>query len=152
MSTQDRPPEHPDEFGQDGFRHDLRSLLIQMAPPYGFTLATFTAAGVTTYEHGAPHPLEILLFLIGAFIGYAVLAVVSGALRRMLTPQGITMQGWQMLHLIPLAVVFLVCWGLASIVPDPLCWLTSGMALTIGYLTVLTFELSFLMHSRMVRS
>ena len=76
------------EFGQDGFRHDLRSLLIQMAPPYGFTLATFTAAGVTTYEHGAPHPLEILLFLVGAFIGYGVLALLSGALRRLLTPLG----------------------------------------------------------------
>ena len=150
MSTPPPEAHHDERFGQDGFRHDLRSLLIQMAPPYGFTLATFTAAGVTTYEHGAPHPLEILLFLVGAFIGYGVLALLSGALRRLLTPQGITMQGWQMLHLIPLAVVFLLCWGLAAVIPDPICWLTAGIGLTIGYLTVLTFELSFLMHSRMV--
>lgn len=151
MSEQPAPQHHDEEFGSGGFRHDLQALLIQMAPPYGFTLATFTAAGVTTYENGAPHPLEILLFLVGAFAGYGVLAVIAGALRRMLTPQGITMQGWQMLHLIPLAVVFLLCWGLASVVPSPICWLTAGMALTIGYLTVLTFELAFLMHSRLVR-
>lgn len=151
MST--TPPEarQDEQFGEGGFRHDLRALLIQMAPPYGFTLATFTAAGVTTYEHGTPHPLEILLFLVGAFVGYGVLAFMAGALRRLLTPQGIRMQGWQMLHLIPLAVVFLLCWGLAVIVPDPICWLTAGIGLTIGYLTVLTFELSFLMHSRLMR-
>ncbi len=136
------------EFGREGFRHDLRALLIQMAPPYGFTLATFTAAGITTYETGAPHPFEILLFLLGAFVGYALLALISGAIRQLLTPRGITMQGWQTLHIIPLGVVFVVVWALVSVVPDPVCWFTSGMALTMGYLAVLTIELSLLSHGR----
>jgi len=32
-----------------GYRTDLQGLLIQMAPPYGFTLATFTAGGLMAY-------------------------------------------------------------------------------------------------------
>ncbi len=121
-----------------GFLSSLQRLLIQMAPPYGFTLATFTVAAVTTYYHAAPHPLEILLFLAGASCGYAVLGLVTRSLRAVLTPTDIAMRGWQMLHILPLAIVFLLAWGSALWVPSPMSWFTSGLALTIGYLIGLT--------------
>ncbi len=121
-----------------GFLSSLQRLLIQMAPPYGFALATFTVAGVTIYYHGAPHPLEILLFLAGASLGYAALGVLTLSLRAVLTPTGIAMRGWQMLHVVPLAIVFLLAWGSALWVPSPMSWFTSGLALTIGYLLGLT--------------
>lgn len=121
-----------------GFHSSLQRLLIQMAPPYGFTLATFTAAAVTTYYDGAPHPLEILLFLAGASCGYALLSALTRSLRAVLTPTVIPMRGWQMLHIVPLATVFLLAWGSALWVPSPMCWFTGGLALTIGYLLGLT--------------
>ncbi len=126
-----------------GFLSSLQRLLIQMAPPYGFALATFTVAGVTIYYHGAPHPLEILLFLAGASSGYAALGVLTLSLHAVLTPTGITMRGWQMLHVVPLAIVFLLAWGSALWVPSPMSWLTSELALTIGYLLGLTTVLHF---------
>ncbi len=121
-----------------GFLSSLQQLLILMAPPYGFTLATFTAGGVTIYYHAAPHPLEILLFLVGAFLGYAALGVLTLSLHTVLTPTGIAMRGWQMLHVVPLAIVFLLAWGSALWVPSPMSWFTSGLALTTGYLLGLT--------------
>ncbi len=121
-----------------GFLSSLQRLLILMAPPYGFTLATFTVASVTMYYHAAPHPLEILLFLAGASCGYAALGLVTLSLRAVLTPTNIAMRGWQMLHILPLAIVFLLAWGSALWVPSPMSWFTSGLALTIGYLLGLT--------------
>jgi hypothetical protein len=121
-----------------GYRTDLQGLLIQMAPPYGFTLATFTAGGLMAYEHGAPGPLEIFLLLAGAFLGYAVLGVVTMSLRELLVPRKVVMRGWQMLHVAPLATVFLLAWASAVWVPAPVCWFITGIALTMAYLGVLT--------------
>ncbi len=133
-----------------GFLSSLQRLLIQMAPPYGFTLATFTVAGVTTYYHGAPHPLEILLFLAGASCGYAALGALTRSLRAVLTPTDIAMRGWQMLHILPLAIVFLLAWGSALWVPSPMSWFTSGLALTIGYMIGLTTVLQIATHGDQV--
>jgi hypothetical protein len=148
MSTPDPSPRDGIDAVRSGYRDVLRVLLIQMAPPYGFTLATFTASGVTLYEHSTPHPLEILLFLVGSFAGYAMLASFAGVLSRMMTPGGVGMRGWQTVHFLPLFVVFLASWGLAVVVPEPWCWLTSGIALTVGYLGVLGLELTYLMGKR----
>ncbi|MFZ4755946.1 MAG: hypothetical protein ACOYL4_08040 [Miltoncostaeaceae bacterium] len=121
-----------------GFRTDLQGLLIQMAPPYGFTLATFTAGGLMAYEHGAPHPLEIFLLLAGAFLGYALLGMVTKSLRSLLVPQKVVMRGWQMLHVAPLSTVFLLAWASAVWVPAPFSWFITGIVLTMAYLGVLS--------------
>jgi len=121
-----------------GYRTDLQGLLIQMAPPYGFTLATFTAAGLMAHEHGAPGPLEIVLLLAGAFVGYALLGVVTMSLRKLLVPRKVVMRGWQMLHVAPLSTVFLLAWASAVWVPAPACWFITGIVLTMAYLGVLT--------------
>jgi hypothetical protein len=145
MSTQDPPSHHAVDATRRGYRDVLRLLLVQMAPPYGFTLATFTASGVTLYEHSIPRPFEIFLFLVGSFAGYAALAALTGVLGSIMSPQGVVMRGWQTLHFLPLFVVFLAAWGLAAVVPSPWCWLTSGVVLTAGYLGVLALELAYLM-------
>jgi len=121
-----------------GYRTDLQGLLIQMAPPYGFTLATFTAGGLMAYEQGAPDPLEIFLLLAGAFLGYALLGMVTRSLRRLLVPQKVVMRGWQMLHVAPLSAVFLLAWASAVWVPAPVCWFITGIVLTMAYLGVLS--------------
>ena len=121
-----------------GYRTDLQGLLIQMAPPYGFTLATFTAGGLMAYEHGAPDPLEIFLLLAGAFLGYALLGMVTKSLRSLLVPQKVVMRGWQMLHVAPLSTVFLLAWASAMWVPAPFSWFITGIVLTMAYLGVLS--------------
>lgn len=129
----------------EGYREGLRALLVQMAPPYGFTLATFTAAGITAHFHdGTPSPVEILVFLLGAFAGYAVLAAVTASLTDRLRPRPIPLNSWQMVHLVPLAVVFLLALGSAVIVPGLLSWFTSGVVLTLGYLGSLAFVMRYL--------
>ena len=123
----------------------LRALLVQMAPPYGFTLATFTSAGLAVhFQGGSPSPWDILLFLAGAFTGYAIMAAATTGLRRRLHPRPIPMNSWQMVHVIPLGVVFLVALGSAYFVGYPVAWFTNGAALTLGYLGSLAWVLRFL--------
>lgn len=131
--------------GGEGYREGLRALLVQMAPPYGFTLATFTAGGITAHFHdGSPNPWEILFFLFGAFVGYMLLAAGTASLTHRLRPRPIPLNSWQMVHVVPLAVVFLLALASASLVTGPLAWFTSGVALTLGYLGSLAFVIRFL--------
>lgn len=123
----------------------LRALLVQMAPPYGFTLATFTSGGLAAhFQGGAPGPWDILLFLAGAFSGYAIMAAATTGLRLRVHPRPIPMNSWQMVHVIPLSVVFLVALASAYFVAYPVAWFTNGAALTLGYLGSLAWVLRFL--------
>ena len=85
----------------DDYGTGLRALLVQMAPPYGFTLATFTSGGLAAHFQGhAPDPWDILLFLVGAFSGYAIMAAATTGLRMRVHPRPIPLNSWQ--PLIPL--------------------------------------------------
>jgi len=127
------------------YREALRALLVQMAPPYGFTLATFTAGGLTAHFHdGAPGPWAILLFLVGAFTGYALLAVITASLTHRLAPRPIPLNAWQMVHVIPLGTVFVLSLTSAYFISGPVAWYTSGIALTFGYLGALAFVIRYL--------
>ena len=138
MSTDAGPPD--DRYGTG-----LRALLVQMAPPYGFTLATFTSGGLAAhFQGGSPDPWDILLFLAGAFTGYAVMAAATTGLSLRVHPRPIPMNSWQMVHVIPLATVFLLALASAYFVAYPVAWFTNGAALTLGYLGALAFVLRFL--------
>ncbi len=129
----------------EDYRLGLRALLVQMGPPYGFTLATFASAGLDVHFQGhPPDPWDILLFLAGAFTGYAIMAAVTIGLRVRLHPRPIPMNSWQMVHVIPLGVVFLLALASAYFVGYPLGWFTNGAALTLGYLGSLAAVLRFL--------
>ncbi len=123
----------------------LSALLVQMTPPYGFTLATFTAGGLTAHFAGTtPDPWDILLFLAGALTGYALLALIAVSLLRRLHPRPLPVNSWQMLHVIPLGVVFLLALAAATLVAFPVAWFMSGIALTFGYLGSFAWVLRFL--------
>ena len=138
MSTHADPPE--DDYGTG-----LRALLVQMAPPYGFTLATFTSGGLAVHFQGhSPGPWDILLFLVGAFSGYAIMAAATTGLRMRVHPRPIPLNSWQMVHVIPLGTVFLLALASAYFVAYPVAWFTNGAALTLGYLGALAWVLRYL--------
>ena len=140
MSTGAAPP------GED-YGTGLRALLVQMAPPYGFTLATFTSGGLAAhFQGGAPGPWDILLFLAGAFTGYGVMAAATTKLdlRMRVHPRPIPLNSWQMVHVVPLSVVFLLALTSAYFVAYPVAWFTCGAALTLGYLGSLAAVIRFL--------
>ena len=129
----------------EGYRSGLRALLVQMAPPYGFTLATFTASGMMAYfTGGAPDPWEILLLLAGAFTGYAIMVAATASLVRRVTPRPIPLHGWQMVHIVPLGVVFLVELAVGELMSGRVTWFVGGIVLTLGYLGTLALVLRFL--------
>lgn len=141
MSTGADPP-------GEAYGTGLRALLVQMAPPYGFTLATFTSGGLATHFQAAPpNPWDILLFLAGAFTGYAIMAAATTGLRMRVHPRPIPMNSWQMVHVIPLGTVFLLALASAYFVAFPVAWFTNGVALTLGYLGALAWVLRFLRRS-----
>jgi hypothetical protein len=138
MSTDAEPP-------SERYGTGLRALLVQMAPPYGFTLATFTSGGLAAhFQGGAPGPWDILLFLLGAFTGYAVMAAATTGLLLRVHPRPIPLNSWQMVHVIPLSVVFVLALASAYFVAYPVAWFTNGAALTLGYLGSLAWVLRFL--------
>jgi len=59
-------------------------------------------------------------------------------------PRPIPMNIWQMVHVVPLGVVFLLALASAYFVGYPVAWFTSGAALTLGYLGSLAWVLRFL--------
>lgn len=129
----------------EDYRLGLRTLLVQMAPPYGFTLAAFSSAALDVHFQGSPpDPWDILLFILGAFSGYAVMAAATTGLRLRVHPRPIPMNIWQMVHVVPLGVVFLLALASAYFVGYPVAWFTSGAALTLGYLGSLAWVLRFL--------
>ncbi|MBM3665463.1 MAG: hypothetical protein FJW92_06690 [Actinobacteria bacterium] len=129
----------------EAYRLGLRALLVQIAPPYGFTLATFASAGLAMYfQDHAPDPWDILLFLVGASTGYAVMVAATTGLRRRVHPRPIPMNSWQMVHVLPLGVLFLLALAAAYFVGYPVAWFTNGAALTLGYLGSLAWVLRFL--------
>ena len=138
MSTGPGPPDR-------GYAAGLRALLAQMSLPYGFTLATFTSVGLAAHFKGDnPGPWEILLFLGGAFAGYLVMVVITTGLRLRVRPEPIPLKSWQMVHVLPLAVVFLLALLSAYVLPNPLLWFTNGLALTLGYVGCLAAVLWYL--------
>ncbi|MSO45061.1 MAG: hypothetical protein EXQ74_07160 [Thermoleophilia bacterium] len=129
-----------DSIGES-YNVGLRALLAQMAPSYGFTLATFTAVGLTAHAEGFASPQDIILFLIGAFAGYGVLVAIVAIVHVAVAPEIVSMVGWQMLHVVPVGLVFLGAFASGELINGPLAWLGSGAALTLGYLAGLALVL-----------
>jgi tellurite resistance protein TehA-like permease len=139
--------------GERHYAGALRGLLVQMAPPYGFSLATFASAGITAHgQDGLPNPWQIVLFLAGAFTGYALLAVIVRSLFERVAPAPIPLNAWQGIHVLPLGVVFALALASAELVGYPVAWFTSGMALTFGYLGTFAWVLRIVEARRVAKS
>lgn len=145
--SDDSPPGSAQHQDRVTYRDALRLMLVQMAPPYGFTLAAFTAGSLTAYVHGTPGPLEVLLFLAGACIGYGALIACASCLSTTVVAKPVPMRGWQMVHVFPLAVVFLISFASAELVRSEVAWFTSGVGLTVGYVGTLTTLLMYVHRS-----
>ena len=141
--SDDSPPGSAEHQDRVTYRDALRLMLVQMAPPYGFTLAAFTAGSLTAYVHGAPGPLELILFLAGAFTGYGALVACASCWSSTVVAKPVPMRGWHMVHVFPLTVVFLISFASAELVGSEVAWFTSGIGLTVGYVGTLTTLLMY---------
>ena len=141
--SEDSPAGSAEQQDRVTYSDALRLMLVQMAPPYGFTLAAFTAGSLTAYVHGTPSPLELILFLAGACTGYGVLAACASCLSATVVAKPVSMRGWQMVHVFPLMVVFLISFASAELVRSEVAWFTSGIGLTVGYIGTLTTLLMY---------
>ena len=65
------------------YRNRLRTTVGASAAPYGYTLATWTTGAALVRAHEMPNSVEILGFVVGAVLAFALVVLVAfGGLTR----------------------------------------------------------------------
>jgi hypothetical protein len=59
------------------YRQRLRTMVGSSAAPYGYTLATWTSGLVITSTQGIPNVVNVLLFMVGAVLGFAFVGALA---------------------------------------------------------------------------
>jgi len=59
------------------YRKSLRTAVGSSSAPYGYTLTTWTTGAVLLNARGIPGTLEVLLFMSGAVLGFAVVGSLA---------------------------------------------------------------------------
>jgi hypothetical protein len=59
------------------YRQRLRTMVGCSAAPYGYTLATWTSEAVITSTQGIPNVVNVLLFIVGAVLGFAFVGALA---------------------------------------------------------------------------
>ena len=57
----------------------LAAVLRGSAVPYGYTLTVLASHSILANRHGGPDVLEILVFVVGAMLGFATLGLIAEA-------------------------------------------------------------------------
>lgn len=64
------------------WRTALASIVTASAAPYGYTVSLWSSGALLIHYHGIPRPGEVFLFMVGALLGYGIVAAAAhGALR-----------------------------------------------------------------------
>lgn len=124
----------------------LTTVVGRSAIPYGYTLTIWTSGAVLERSHGTPAVGDTLLFLIGAFAGFAVLGVLSQrANEPPLSPgrRDLIQTGLVQILAVGLAL------GAAALVAQIhsfAAWPIGGLVATLVYLGIAALELAMSSH------
>jgi hypothetical protein len=121
----------PPGMGRSGLRVMIPGVTRQLAVPQGFTLSTSGAFAILLQRHPAPGTIAIWLFVVGAGVGYAAVAMASKAHRSNAVIGSV--RGLQLFNLSPIVVVpliSLVHWWIQGIL---LAYSLAGVAAGVAY-------------------
>lgn len=129
----------------DGQRkpHALLAVLRGSAVPYGYTLTVLASHNVVASQHGGPDLTQILVFVVGAMLGFAALAAVAE--RRHLgqltpAPGRSDLIHAGMIHVFAIGAAIGAA-ILASLIPGVAAWGLAAFASTVVYLTITSVEI-----------
>ena len=124
----------------------LERNLVSESKAYGYTLTIWGAGALLVTVFGVPTILEVFLYVVGALVGFAVLAWVAFKefFARESPPQDVGVEVASMVHVLAtlgnLVVSYLLVVGLRPVGPGAAVFLVVGFQTTVGYNLLLLIE------------
>ena len=119
-----------------GFRTSLRAATAASATPYGYTITTWASGTLTATTIGAPHLLDVLLFIAGAVVAFVLAEGAAygsaAALTGGSTPPAVPL--WAHLHLLPAGGAVVLVWAADNAIDGTAAWIAAGFLATATYL------------------
>ena len=124
----------PDDSSPD--RAALQAAAAASATPYGYTITTWASGTLTATTIGAPHLLEVLLFIAGAA---AAFVLVEGAAHRTAgvlgpAPAPAAVPVWAHGHWLSAGGAVVLVWAADVVIDATAAWLAAGFVATGTYL------------------
>ncbi len=118
------------------FRRSLRSTLAVSAGAYGYTLTIWGTGAIGIDVLGAPHPLDVLLFMSGAVVAFVGLEALATGSWRLGSVPGETSDAtiWAYSHVLSAGGAILSAWALDRLIAARAGWPVSGAGATAVYL------------------
>ena len=120
----------------------LRATVRASAAPYGYTVTVWTSGGALIHFHGLPNIGDLFLFMAGAVVAFAAVALTS----RAFAPDSVGEQSASLLigafHVWSVGAALGAVVGLASAISGDLAWLVGAFAATAVYLVTVGFQLA----------
>ena len=120
------------------YRQRLRTLLGSSAAPYGYTLATWTSGAVLTSAQRIPNVLDVLLFMVGAVLGFAFVGALAfgGITKHLDQDHGAAPLIWGSFHFFSVGLAIGVAALTAHNAEGLVAWPLGGFLFTSTYLLV----------------
>jgi hypothetical protein len=111
--------------------------------PYGYTLTVWTSGAVLTHARGVPTTEAALFFMIGAVLGFALVALLAfGSLHQRVTGEATQPRVWVGLHVLPISLSIGAATLVAHLLESIAAWPLGGFAATVIYLAMLSGQLA----------
>ena len=119
-----------------GLRGALRASTAASATPYGYTITTWASGTLTATQIGAPHLLEVLLFIAGAATAFVLVEGAAHGTAGVLDPAPapppvpLVAHG----HWLSAGGAVVLVWAADRIIDARAAWLAAGFVATGAYL------------------
>jgi hypothetical protein len=129
---------------RDRYRNALEDTVVASAFPYGYTLTIWTSGAVLAHARGLPTTADAFLFMGGALIGFATVALIAlrGFTSRRVAQPVQVFSLWGAFHLLSIGVAIATAAAVAHLVHNKAAWLLVGLLATALYLTVSAFQIT----------
>ena len=120
------------------YRQRLRTMVGSSAAPYGYTLATWTSGAVITSAQGIPNVVDVLLFMVGAVLGFAFVGALAfgGITKHLDQDHGAAPLIWGSFHFFSVGLAIGVAALTAHYAEGFVAWPLGGFLFTSIYLLV----------------
>jgi hypothetical protein len=121
----------------------LATVLRGSAVPYGYTLTVLSSHSILAHTHGGPSTFDVLLFVIGAIVGFATLGLITQRLSpRPMQAGRSDMIRAGMVHVFAIGAAFGATVLIAQI-PSVAAWALGAFAATCLYMSITSLEIDF---------
>jgi hypothetical protein len=120
----------------------LRTTVRASAAPYGYTVTVWTSGGALIHFHGQPTIGDLFLFVAGAVLAFAAVALVSRAFAQQSLGEQSPPQLIGAFHVGSVGAALGAVIGLGSAISGDLAWMAGAFVATAVYLVTVALQLT----------